>query len=122
MAVASDSPVVLEIPKMGVRRLEVRDGPALLSPDQWQQLSMSEGSKGLRLFEWVCLPLWHQGRDDGWHSLLIRRTLDPTPVLSYYLVFAAPFTQLEAKVTALGARWRIEEDAGEWQRSGIGPL
>lgn len=110
MAVACDEPVVLEIPKVGVRRLEVRDVPALLPPSDWPKLSMSEGTKGPRLFDWACLPIWHQGSDDGWHSLLIRRTLDSTPILSFYLVFAPPGTSLHAKVTALGGRWRIEED------------
>jgi SRSO17 transposase len=110
MAVASDEPVVLEVPALGVRRLEVRDVPTKLAPSSWQRLSMSEGSKGPRLFDWACLPVWHQGRDDGWHSLLIRRTIDSTPELTYYLVWASPGTELEAKVTALGARWHIEED------------
>jgi SRSO17 transposase len=83
MAIARDEPVVLEIPKVGVRRLEVRDVPALLSSSDWQPLSMSEGCIGPRLFDWACLPIWHQGVDDGWHSLLLRRTLDPTPELTY---------------------------------------
>ena len=47
MAIACDEPVVLEIPQVGVRRLEVRDVPAQLSPSDWQQLSMSEAPKGL---------------------------------------------------------------------------
>jgi SRSO17 transposase len=110
MAIACDEPVVLHLPMAGVRRLEVRDVPARLSPSDWQPLSMSEGTKGPRLFDWACLPIWHQGRDDGWHSLLIRRTIEPTPDLTYYLVFAPPDASLLAKVTALGARWRIEED------------
>jgi hypothetical protein len=88
----------------------VRDVPAYLSASDWQTLSMSEGTKGPRLFDWTCLPIWHQGGDDGWHSLLLRRTLDPTPILSFYLVFAPPDTPLSAKVTALGGGFRIEED------------
>ena len=83
MAVACNEPVVLEIPTVGVRRLEVRDVPGLLSPSDWQKLSMSEGTKGPRLFDWACLPIWHEGADDGWHSLLIRRTLDQTPELTF---------------------------------------
>jgi SRSO17 transposase len=110
LAIACDEPVVLEIPKVGVRRLEVRDVPAYLSASDWQRLSMSEGTKGPRLFDWACLPIWHQDGDDGWHSLLLRRTLDRTPELTFYLVFAPPGTSLQAKVTALGGRWRIEED------------
>jgi SRSO17 transposase len=118
-AVACDEPVVLQTPG-GVRRVEVRDVPALLLTDSsWQQLSLSEGSKGPRLFDWACVPLLHRGVDDGWHSLLIRRTLDATPELAYYLVFAPPTTSLSAKVTALGGRWRIEEDFANGKDLGL---
>jgi SRSO17 transposase len=110
MAVACDEPVVVELPQLGVRRLEVRDVAARLAPVDWQKLAMSEGSKGPRLFAWACLPIWHQGQDDGWHSLLVRRSLEPTSELTYYLVFAPPTTCLQDKVSALGGRWRIEED------------
>jgi DDE superfamily endonuclease len=47
-AVACDEPVVLATPD-GVRRVEVRDVPALLLTDAcWQRLAMSEGTKGPR--------------------------------------------------------------------------
>jgi SRSO17 transposase len=110
LAVACNEPVVLDLPTVGVRRLEVRDVAAQLSPSDWQPLAMSEGTKGPRLFDWACVPIWLHGCDDGWHSLLIRRTIEPTPDLTYFLVFAPPGTALQAKVTALGGRWRIEED------------
>jgi hypothetical protein len=107
-AVACDEPVVLQMPA-GVRRVEVRDVPALLLTDSsWQRLALSKGSKGPRLFDWACVPLLHRGADDGWHSLLIRRTLDAPAEQAYYLVFAPPATPLHIKVTALGGRWRIE--------------
>jgi SRSO17 transposase len=118
-AVACDEPVVLEVPDGGVRRLEVREVPALLPTDSWQMLSMSEGSKGPRLFAWACVPLFHQGRDDGWHSLLIRRSADPTPELAYALVFAPPDTPVQTKVTAWGGRWRIEEDFEQGKDLGL---
>ena len=109
-AVCCDEPVVLVAPDGGVRRVEVRDVPALLLTDScWHRLSMSEGTKGPRLFDWACVPVLHRGADDGWHSLLLRRTIDATPELAYYLVFAPPATPLQAKVSALGGRWRIEE-------------
>ena len=112
-AVACDEPVVLQTP-VGVRRVEVREVPALLlTHASWQRLAMSEGTKGPRLFDWACVPVLHRGQDDGWHSLLIRRTPDATAELAYYLVFAPPATSLLAKITALGGRWRIEEDF-EW--------
>ena len=118
-AVTCDEPVVLQTP-LGVRRVEVRDVPALLLTDSsWQRLALSEGSKGPRLFDWACVPLLHRGVDDGWHSLLIRRTLDVTPELAYYLVFAPPATSLHAKVMALGGRWRIEEDFANGKDLGL---
>jgi SRSO17 transposase len=118
-AVACDEPVVLATPT-GVRRVEVRDVPALLLTDtSWQRLSMSEGTKGPRLFDWACVPLLHRGTDDGQHSLLLRRTIDATPQLAYYLVFAPPATSLHAKVTALGGRWRIEEDFANGKDLGL---
>jgi SRSO17 transposase len=110
MAVSCTEPVVLDLPGLGVRRLEVQELPALLASDSWQTLAMSEGTKGPRLFDWACLPIWHQGGDDGWHSVLLRRPLSPDVDPTYYLVFAPPTTSLSAKVTALGGRWRIEED------------
>jgi SRSO17 transposase len=110
LAVPSSEPVVLELPQIGVRRLEVRAIPALLAPSDWSRLSLSQGTKGPRLFDWACVPIWHQGREDGWHSLLIRRPLDAAEDFTFYLVFAAPHTTLSTKVTALGARWRVEED------------
>ena len=110
-AVPSHEPVVLVIPGGGVRRMEVRDVPAVaLTEEDWQRLSMSEGSKGPRLFDWACVPLLHRGTDDGWHSLLFRRTIGTKPELTYYLVFAPPGTALQAKVSALGGRWRVEEN------------
>jgi SRSO17 transposase len=118
-AVACDEAVVLQTPG-GVRRVEVRDVPVLLLTNScWQRLALSEGSKGPRLFDWACVPLLHRGIDDGWHSLLIRRTLDATPEMAYYLVFAPPATPLHAKVTALGGRWRIEEDFANGKDLGL---
>jgi SRSO17 transposase len=109
-AVACNEPVVLNVPDGGVRRLEVREVPALLPSTMWQRLSMSQGSKGPRLFDWACVPLLHQGRDDDRHCLLIRRSCDSTPELAYALVFAPADTPVLAKVTAWGGRWGIEED------------
>jgi SRSO17 transposase len=110
MAVACDEPVVLQLPNVGIRRLEVREVAAQLCASDWQPLSMSEGTKGPRLFDWATVPIWHQADEHDWYSLLVRRTIQPTPDLTYYFVFAPPDTTLQAKVTALGSRWRIEED------------
>ena len=61
----------------GVRRqVEVREVEALmaLSAQNWQRLSMGDGTKGPRLYDWVCVPILHRwGEDDEKHWLLIRR-------------------------------------------------
>jgi SRSO17 transposase len=110
LAVPSTEPVVLELPEGGVRRLEVREVAHLIAPSHWSRLALSQGTKGPRLFDWASVPIWHLGRDDGWHSLLVRRPLQAEDDPTYYLVLAPPATPLPLKVAAQGARWRIEED------------
>lgn len=119
LAVSCDHMVVAAIPSLGVRYLTVGALPALLSPSDWQRLSMSQGSKGPRLFDWACLPTWQRNGDDAWHSILLRRCVDDPSQITFYLAFAPPGTSLQAKVTALGARWRIEEDFRTGKQLGL---
>jgi hypothetical protein len=78
--------------------------------DDWQRLSMREGPKGPRLFDWACVPILHRWEDDGRHSLLIRRSLTDPNEKAYSFVFAPQGTTLPEMVAASGARWHIEED------------
>jgi len=111
LAVACDEPVGILTPDGPRRRVEVREVETLLLKEQdWQRLSMSEGTKGPRLFDWAAVPILHQWEDDGCHWLLIRRSLSDPREKRYYFVFAAPGTTLQEMVKALGARWHIEED------------
>jgi SRSO17 transposase len=81
-----------------------------LGPNDWQRLSMSQGTKGERLFDWAILPWVQAAHVDGRHFLVFRRCLDDPQELAYYLVFAPLETPLSTIVQALGARWSIEED------------
>jgi SRSO17 transposase len=110
LAVACDEPVGIQTPG-GRQRVEAAEVEHLLVHAQdWQRLSMSEGSKGPRWFDWTCVPILHQWEDDGQHWLLIRRSpTDPTQK-TYYFVFAPQGTTLLEMVEAIGARWHIEED------------
>jgi SRSO17 transposase len=109
----------LAVPSIEVICVQTRDGPLLsdvgsiahqLRAQDWQRLSMSQGTKGERLFDWAILPWMHGGTVDGRHWLLIRRCLDDPCELAYYLVWAPLHTPLSTMVQAVGARWRIEED------------
>jgi SRSO17 transposase len=93
------------------RRVEVCEVEALrLGAHDWQRLSMSEGTKGPRLFDWAAVPMLHRWEDDGRHWLLIRRSLTDPNEKAYYFVFAPKGTTLPEMVAAIGARWHIEED------------
>jgi SRSO17 transposase len=111
LAVACNEPVGIMTPDGARRQVEVREVEALLLQEQdWQRLSMSEGTKGPRLFDWAAVPILHRWEDDGRHFLLIRRSLSDPQEKRYSLVFAAPGTTLQEMVQASGARWHIEED------------
>ena len=111
LAVACDEPVGIVTADGGRRLVEVREAEALLlAPEDWQRLSMSEGTKGPRLFDWETVPILHRWEADGRHFLLIRRSLSDPQEKRYHFVFAPKGTTLQQMVQASGARWHIEED------------
>jgi len=111
LEVHGDEAVGIVAPDGRRRLIHVADVPALvLSEQSWQRLSMSEGTKGPRLFDWACVPILHHWQQDGQHWLLLRRSVTDVHDLSYYLVFGPPTTTLQQMVHASGGRWHIEED------------
>jgi SRSO17 transposase len=112
LAVACNEPVGILTPDGQRRWVEVREVEALLlcNTCDWQRLSMSQGTKGPRLFDWAAVPILHRWQDDGQHWLLIRRCVDDAHEKAYYFVFGPPGTTLQEMVEAIGARWRVEED------------
>src|SRR2546430_9675536 len=111
LAVACNEPVGIVTPDGVRRRVEAAQVETfLLAAQDWQRLSMSEGSKGPRLFDWACVPMLHRWEDDECHWLLIRRSLTDPNEKAYYFVFAPQGTTLPEMVAAIGARWHIEED------------
>ncbi len=110
LAVACDEPVGIQTP-LGRRWVQAAEVEALLLHEAaWQRLSMSEGTKGPRLFDWAAVPILHRWESDGRHWLLIRRSPTDPNEKAYYLVFAPEGTTLPEMVKAIGARWHIEED------------
>jgi SRSO17 transposase len=111
LAVPCNEPVGILTRDGQRKRVEVWEVETLLLGAQdWQRLSMSEGTKGPRLFDWASVAILHQWEDDGRHSLLIRRSLTDPNEKAYYFVFAPKGTTLPEMVAAIGARWHIEED------------
>ena len=111
LAVACNEPVGIQTLDGQRRRVEVCEVEALrLDTSDWHRLSMSEGTKGPRLFDWAVVPMLHQWEDDGRHWVLIRRSLTDPNEKAYYFVCAPKGTTLPEMVAAIGARWHIEED------------
>jgi SRSO17 transposase len=109
LAVACTEAVGIRTPD-GLKRMTVAEAEALsFHANDWQRLSMSQGAKGPRLFDWAVMPLLHGWEEDGRHFLLIRRCLDDPQEKTYYFVFAPLGTTLAEMVKAIGARWCIEE-------------
>jgi len=111
LAVPCHEPVGFQMPTSRRREEAALVEGFVLHDQDWQRLSMSEGSKGPRLFDWAVVPMLHRWEDDKRHWLLIRRSLTDPLQKSYYFVCAPPGTPLSEIVKAIGSRWRIEEDA-----------
>jgi SRSO17 transposase len=108
LAVHSDEPVVL-LTEQGMRSIAVRDCIPLLAEQDWQAVSMGEGTKGPRVSDWACLPIFHGEIQDSQHWLLIRRSATDRTELTFYLVYGPQGTTLQEMVWVAGARWKIEE-------------
>ncbi|HET8845548.1 MAG TPA: IS701 family transposase, partial [Ktedonobacteraceae bacterium] len=119
MAVACTEAVGMQT-ALGRQRMTVVDAEKqLLHTTDWQRLSMNDGTKGPRLFDWAMMPILHQWEADERHWLLIRRRLDDPNEKTFYLVFAPPGTALVEMVKAIGARWGIEECFETAKESGL---
>jgi SRSO17 transposase len=109
LAVACNEPVGIVTPDGVRRRVEAAQVETfLLDAQDWQRLSMSEGTKRPRLFDWAAVPMLHRWEDDQCHWLLIRRSLTDPNEKAYYFVFGPKGTTLLEMVAAIGARWHIE--------------
>src|SRR5947199_3475 len=78
-----------------------------LEPDQWQRLSVGDGSKGPRDFDWARVELAKPDKP-GWQKwLVVRRSLltgEKPADLAYVLVFAPCGTTLAEMAVAIGRR------------------
>lgn len=119
MAVACTETVGIQT-ALGRQRMTVMDvEKQLLHAADWQRLSMSDGTKGPRFFDWATVPILHRWEADAQHWLLIRRRLDDPNETTFYLVFAPPSTTLVEMVQAIGARWGIEECFETAKKTGL---
>ena len=109
LAVACDEAVGIQTPEGRKRMTAAQAEARSFQAQDWQRISMSDGTKGPRRFDWAVIPMLHGWDDDGQHFLLVRRCVDDPQEKTYYFVFAPVGTTLTEMVKAIGARWKIEE-------------
>jgi SRSO17 transposase len=84
---------------------------ANLPPGQWRRLCIGKGAKGPLVFEFAAVRIWAvRHRKAGppcW--LLVRRSLDATPEIKYYLSNGDEDTPLEVMAQVGCMRHRVEE-------------
>ena len=78
--------------------------------DSWQRLTVREGEKGPRAYDWVRVRVL-ESRDqlpgpEGW--LLARRSISDPSDIAYYLSNAPQSTSLETLAEVAADRWSIE--------------
>jgi SRSO17 transposase len=82
---------------------------AEIPEEGWHRLTVGDGSKGPRVYDWACarLPYWTAA---GWAQwLLLRRSVSDPQDLTCYRAFGREDTTLPALARVAGTRWTIEE-------------
>ena len=75
----------------------------------WERLSAGAGSKGPRVYDWLCMEVGAPAPQDWKRTLLVRRSLSDPSEVTGYLVFARAHTPLTELVRVAGTRWTVEE-------------
>jgi SRSO17 transposase len=88
--------------------LEALGRGELLPEEGFRRISVGDGSKGPRLYDWLRLPLNPPMQEGFQRWLLVRRSIEDPEELSAYTVFAPEGFTLEALAKAAGSRWRVE--------------
>ena len=95
-------------------RASVRSVAAVVSalpPDSWQALQIRQGARGPLAFEFAAVRVWAVRHDEAgppiW--LLVRRSLEPTPEIKYYVSNADTSTSLEVMAQVACTRHEVEE-------------
>ncbi len=79
-----------------------------LSKRAWHKITIARGSKGPRKYAWAWVPVNHDLGPKWQRWLLVRRSLDASGELAYYLAAGPRRTTLTRLAVTAGARWSIE--------------
>ncbi len=79
-----------------------------IPPDAWQRISVADGSKGPRVYDWAAGQYGVPTEKGLMRWLLIRRSVDNPDEYAYYLCAAPPEATAHDLAVAAGQRWSIE--------------
>ena len=88
--------------------LEALGRGELLPEEGFRRISVGDGSKGPRLYDWGRLALNPPMQEGFQRWLVVRRSIEDADELSAYTVFAPEGTTLEELARVAGSRWRVE--------------
>jgi SRSO17 transposase len=77
-------------------------------PEAWHRLSVGEGSKGPRVYDWAASTFGLPSEQGLVRWLLVRRGIDERHEKAYYLCLAPPEATAKDLAVAAGRRWSIE--------------
>ncbi len=82
-----------------------------LPSDRWQALRIRQGAKGPLAFEFACVRVWavRHGEAGPPIWLVVRRSLEPTPEIKYYVSNADASTPLGVMAQVGCTRHEVEE-------------
>jgi SRSO17 transposase len=92
----------------GFRQSKVAALIATLPKRAWHKIMIAWGCKGPRRYAWAWLPINHDLGPAWQRWLLVRRSLDGSEELAYYLAAGPKRTTLTRLAKTAGARWSIE--------------
>jgi SRSO17 transposase len=88
--------------------LEILGEGGLVPEEGFRRVSVADGSKGPRLYDWARLALNPPMQDGFERWLLVRRSIEEPAELTAYTVFAPEGAALEELAKAAGSRWQVE--------------
>jgi SRSO17 transposase len=101
----------VRLAKSAAKPQTVAEVIAELPKSRWRRLSIGVGTKGPRLYDWVCLRVIESYDDvpgpEVW--LLARRSISKPEEIAYYLAFAPRTVSLQTLIRIAGTRYTVEQ-------------
>ena len=80
-----------------------------INQEQWKIISVGEGTKGYRYYEWCRIKI-NSLSLPGWSRwAMLRRSIKNPEDIAFYITFSPDTQSLEDMAKAAGSRWTIEE-------------